>query len=341
MHVLVAFWLSVHAPGITEDPGAWLTPVVSGAPACIDAAGLQGRAEALLGPGVVPPPTRIELDPQRAPDDAWTVRLRIDTAGEIADRSLSGRDCTTLTDAIALVIAVHVDPLSVATRLSTRDEASALATPAVVVAPPSSAEDAAPAPVPARPPRTTPVRAPALRTPHPRERVAPGLTLGVAAMAELGVLPRAAGSFALELGVRWPHAAVELSGLVSVGPRITVPAAADVEGTFRLYAAAARGCGVVGRARVEAAICGGLEAGDLWGRATGLQFPDTVNALWLAPTLGVRPRIVLHPRIALGGIVDVLVPLRRHRFHVEDGVNVHTVAPIAARFGLSMQVRLR
>jgi hypothetical protein len=340
LHVLVAFWLSVHAPDLPEHPGAWLRAGVSGRPGCIDeTGGLQARAAALLGPAVSPPPTTVEIDVVPAQDDAWTVGVRIDTEGVRAERSLSGRDCATLEEAIALVIAVHVDPLSVATRLSSREEAAALETAPVIVAPPDSSE--APGVAPAGPPReiAKPPRPAAVH--ERRTRAAAGVNLGAAVTAELGVLPRAAGSVELGVGVRWPHATLEVSGLVSVGPRALPPDTPDVVATFRLYAAAVRGCGVLGRARVQAAMCGGLEAGDLWAKSDGLQFPETVHALWLATTVGVRPRVVLHPRVALGGIVDLLVPLRRHRFLVEQSLEVHRVAPIAARFGLSLQVRLK
>jgi hypothetical protein len=334
LHVLVALWLSVHAPEATEDSG-WLTAEVSGAAACIDPARLRPRAEALLGPGVSPPATFVELSVREDPGATFTVQMRIEAEGERVERSLSGPDCATLGEAIALVIAVHVDPLSVATRLSTREEAAAHAIPPVAEPPQTSTS---PEPVP----RETTATPPAShdRTPDRARMPRPRLALGVAAMAELGVLPRAAGSLQLDVGVLWPHASVEVAGLVSLGPRASAPNDPAVEGTFRLYAGALRGCGVLGRTRMEAALCGGLELGDLWARGDGLDAPATVHALWLAPTLGVRPRVVLHPRVALGGVIDLLVPLRRHRYGVADVGVVHGVAPIAARFGLALQVRL-
>jgi hypothetical protein len=336
--VLVAIWLSLHAPGVIEAPGPWLSPVASGTAGCIDTAGLQARADALLGPDVAPPPTRVDLHVQRGPDEAWMVRLRIDAAGEVAERSLSGRDCTTLDHAIALVIAVHVDPLSVATRLPAHDEPSAEVDPPVIVEPPSLEPPIAETPAAEARPA---VREPTPRRPTRREPLAPGVSLGAAVMAELGVLPRAAAAFELGVGLRWPRALVELGAIASVGPSATASDAPGVEGTFRLVAAVLRGCGVLGRARVEAAICGGLEAGDLWARSDGVDFPNTVHSPWLAATLGVRPRVLVHPRVSVGASVDLLVPLRRPVFVVDEELEVYEVGPIAARFGVSLELRLR
>lgn len=104
--MLVALWLSIHAPDLPEAP-AWLEASVDGAPSCIDGAVLPGRAEAMLGPDTSPPPTRAELHVAPEPGDAFAVRLRVDASGHVVERTLTGRDCDTLTDAVALVIAVQ------------------------------------------------------------------------------------------------------------------------------------------------------------------------------------------------------------------------------------------
>src|SRR3546814_5559811 len=43
-------------------------------------------------------------------DDAWRVRVRMETGGEISERSLSAPTCKALEKAVALVIAITIEP---------------------------------------------------------------------------------------------------------------------------------------------------------------------------------------------------------------------------------------
>lgn len=346
LDVLALLWLSTQPAPLADPPPSWLRAEWAGTAACVDAGSVPERVEQMLGEAT-PPPTHVRLRAEPA-GDAWDVILDLEVEGPAISRTLRGRDCETLTEAVALVVAVHADPLSVAAHVeAVRTEASTSRVPE-----PSSETEIVAPPRPTGPPRAerqAEASRPAPRRPPPRERTSrrepparPRASLGATVAAELGALPTAGASFELGAGLLWPHAQAEIAGLMSIGPSATAPELDTVGGRFRLYAGIARGCGVLGGGRFEVPLCGALELGDLRGRGQGpgLERPETVDGLWVALSLGARPRWVLHPRVALGAVADLIVPLRRHRFAVPNVGVVHEVAPIGARLGLSLQVRL-
>jgi hypothetical protein len=107
-----------------------------------------------------------------------------------------------------------------------------------------------------------------------------------------------------------------------------------------LYAGVVRACGGPARGAVEIPICLGTEIGVLQAQGIQLALPRNSNALWIAAAAGVRPRWVARPRFALGGAADLVVPLIRHSFATVDAGPVHRVAPVAARLGILVEVRL-
>lgn len=164
--------------------------------------------------------------------------------------------------------------------------------------------------------------------------------------------PRAGAALELAGGVGWSHARVELGALASVGPDATSERLATVGGRFRLLTGLVRGCGVPGNERVELPLCAGLELGDLRATGTGLRRPATVNALWVAAVASARPQWSprlrstsaaddrRRARLALGALLDLVVPLRRHRFATPEAGLVHAVDPVGVRLGLRVELRL-
>jgi hypothetical protein len=285
----------------------------------------------MLGPDRVPPPTRVELHASQT-DSTWTIAIGLDAGDVRVDRQLRGDDCDVLTEAVALVIAVQVDPVAVAAVVAPAvapDDAGGSVPPPEITASERVAEP--PPPVEQARPSTRP-------PPPPRLRAPPRAVLGAIVGGEIGVLPRSGAVFELDVGVTWRHARLELAGLASVGP--DAQPVSGVAGRFRLFAAAARGCGVVVRDAIEFPVCGAFEVGQLWARGTGLTDPDTVQALWIAPVIGIRPRWIPTRRLALGAMIDVVIPILHHRFSSADGGFAYEVAPVAGRLGLGAEVRL-
>jgi len=333
-----------------ELPIRWDTP-----PACVEAAAVPPRVAALVGSGAAPGAT-LGLGAERA-GERWRISLALETgAAESAlRRTLEGSDCATLTEAVALVVAVRLDAMAAAAVLASTEEPSPVRVEA------GSREGTGAAAVEttdvpgrdgSRPPRVEAESdGPAPDTsPRPVSRARPRALASFASAGELGIQPRAGAAFELAGGVGWPHARVELGALASVGPDATSEQLPAVGGRFRLLTGLVRGCGVPGRERVELPLCGGLELGDLRATGTGLERPATVNAPWIAAVASARPQWSPRlrsaagergrARLAFGALLDLVVPLRRHRFATPEAGLVHAVDPVAVRLGLRVELRL-
>lgn len=329
---LIALLLSASPPVGLET--RWDT-----SPACVEAHALPARVASLSGREAMPA-ARLSLGAERS-GVQWKVSLELETPGSSSAaplrRTLEGRDCATLTEAVALVVAVQLDAVAVAQVIASREAAPSLEQvelPEVLeVAEPSS-------PAPTRSP------APALRAsdsdsaPSPSRRPRPRAIVGLAAAGELGILPRGAAAFELTGGLGWPRASLELGALTSLGPDGVSEQSPAVGGRFRLFTGLVRSCGVPSQGRLALPLCGGLELGDLRAVGTGLQRPSTVNAWWVAVVASARPQWWVSPRFGVGALLDLVVPLRRHRFAIAEAGPVHEVAPVAVRLGVHVSVRL-
>jgi hypothetical protein len=323
----------------TEPSIRWSTT-----PACVDAARVPARVGELLG-GASPPMAVLVLGAEplergQAGEDGWRITLElVPTEGIGLQRVLEGRDCATLTEAVALVVAVHLDAVATAAAVVAVPPVEARPQQADSTMPSEPTPPPVPRPVPPTVERSSPSRATATEAP-PSLRARPRALASLAAAGELGVLPRGAIAFELAGGVGWSHARVELGALASLGPDATSERLPAVGGRFRLSTGSLRGCGVPARERVELPLCGGLELGDLRATGTGLQRPATVDALWLAAVASARPQWSPWPRLAVGALLDLVVPLRRHRFATPEAGLVHVVDPVAVRLGVRVELRL-
>lgn len=357
-HVLVSLLAALAPLSLASAPTGptirWDTP-----PACVDAAAVPARVAALVGEASMSAVT-VGIGAARR-EDAWTVSLGLEpggSAGGAVRRTLEGRDCATLTEAVALVVAVHLDAVAAAGVLAHEETDEREEESPVPAVQPSASRDETRAPRTEADaprggsPRST--RGPASGSIDTRERASsrPRALASLGAAGEVGVQPRAGAAFELAGGVGWSHARVELGALASVGPDATSERLATVGGRFRLLTGLVRGCGVPGNERVELPLCGGLELGDLRATGTGLRRPATVNALWVAAVASARPQWSPRlrstagaddrrpARLALGALLDLVVPLRRHRFATPEAGLVHAVDPVGVRLGLRVELRL-
>jgi hypothetical protein len=342
-HVLVSPLAALALPLASAPMGLpihWDTP-----PACVDTAVVSARVGALVGEGSASAAAlRLGAEPH---GEGWRVSLVLEAEAEASPlrRTLAGRDCATLTEAVALVVAVHLDAVATAGVVVALQPEPPDA-PAIPEPGEGAGERATRSPVdpsrvsegsgrsPVAPVRALEDGAEALRRARPRALAS------MAVAGELGVLPRGAAAFELAGGVGWSRVRVELGAVASVGPGVASERLPTVGGRFALFTGVLRGCGVARRSRVELPLCGGLELGDLRASGTGLRRPATVDALWVAAVASARPQWSPRPRLAVGALLDVVVPLRRHRFATPEAGLVHAVDPVAVRLGLRVELRL-
>ncbi len=288
---------------------------------CPDDTAVEARIGAMLGAT----PTASERATAEVVGDheGWTVELATYIDGAMQTRSLRADDCTVLAEAVAVVVAVALDPVAVATS-EARDDGPHVPEPVAEAAPSSTAAiDRAP------------VVASTTRAPHRRSwwfgmRVAGGYGIGTA--------PGGTGLVGLALFAQTGRARIEVEGRW-YGPREIVDDGAGAR--TQLGTAAALGCVELGRAVVTAPVCLGFEAGALRARGVEVLDPQTVNFPWAAPVARAALAARVHARVrmwlALEGAVLVVRPQLQQGFEAPQVL--WQAPPVAARVMLGVEVR--
>jgi hypothetical protein len=99
-------------------------------------------------------------------------------------------------------------------------------------------------------------------------------------------------------------------------------------------------CGRLGWRTLEFPLCGGAEAGALFGRGTGIDDPNVDRLAWVAGIAHGALVWVPTPRFATYARAGLGVPLSTYRFHVNGDQRVHEAAVAAFRATFGVQMRL-
>ncbi|MCY1059325.1 hypothetical protein [Nannocystis sp. SCPEA4] len=180
----------------------------------------------------------------------------------------------------------------------------------------------------------------------PGPRRAPGGFLRLQGGPDVGALPRViTGAVGLAGGLLWRRARLELQG-VYLAPRTAEAIHGELRGELQvqLAAASALGCARLGRGRLEVPLCGGLELGNMRGRARGLPEARTATNLWLAVVASAGVAVRLGERWSLGAALQLVTEIVRPGFQLRDPgreVPLFTPAPVTGRLLFGVELRLR
>lgn len=290
--------------GILLGPGVkleWSAPA-----ACPGEAEVLADVDRLLGARrlAVEVAVRAEITADR---DGHAATVTIDQA---AARQLRARECAALARAIALVIAVAVDPVATVEHVAIVPPPEPLEPPIVPKPPPQppviapAIVDPRPAPIAAPPPPVTPPR------PRPRSEHAITVRGGVL----LGVTPLATGAVALGYRLDRGLLRVEARALYGTPRRLDYPD--GVGARLQAVTVGALACVAPERPGVRFPLCLGLEAGPVIGRAIAAEAPRLRADLWASGLAGAGLVARLGPRVALVVGAEFAVALRRPAFHV-------------------------
>ncbi|AKU98228.1 Autotransporter [Labilithrix luteola] len=261
-------------------------------------------------------------------------------------RHVSSRTCAEVAKALALVVALIVDPESM-----TAPDVEPAPAPVPPVEPiPEAQPEPAPPPPPPPPPsppppkrRRTPVVAP---PPPPPVILAAGLELG----ATSAIGPAMAPSAGLLLDAEWRSGATPLrSRLVTPALRASFDMATTSSDlpigkqTYRWFAGTVRFCPIhlpfAGAFRV--APCGAFQVGYHHGNTRGAPNPATHGDLWLAPVAEANLDWKLSRAMTLELEGGALFPLRQTRFFLAPNTTIFTVPNAGGLVRLSLRVRFR
>jgi hypothetical protein len=269
---------------------------------------------------------------------AGTVELPTGTTPTM--RSLQAEDCVVLARAMAVVIAVSLDPVAVAEAA----QASAVPEPVASPVPDGSALPRVPAdePSPEPSPRRMGSSGDAFAEPRPTRRdLEGGARLGAGVGGFL--FPAAGVGLSLAPFVGTSRLHVRAVAQYWAPQRIAFDPARDAQGELQLLTGGLRVCPQLGGARVRFPVCAGADAGAILGRGTGrdLAILRSARSPWVGAVLEPGVVVGVTSRVSLWLALEGVVSLYRPRFVVEGAPRGFTAGAGALRGLLGVQVHGR
>lgn len=338
--VPLAAWLlaAVAAPtssGVPPIPAdyelQWSAPAE-----CPDAALIRDRIAALRGDHVGGEGIAVVAAEITNDADGYALELTTRFAASTHTRQLRATQCAELGESTAIIVAVALR----------QGVEAAMRTPAAIEVPEIVAR---PQPITTTPRTTSPVAsAPTMSAsedvapfddepPLPRRsRSIAEPLLRVEGVGEIGALGVITGGARAVLGLAWPRARLEISGLY-LAPRRR--ALGDGRGAlFQAGAAIVRGCWVPRAGALALPLCAGVEAGTVRADNRGITPTKTLHTPWAGPTLGAGLLRAVGPvRLWVG--VDAVVRIVGTNFRV-DGEVQFPQWPVSLRWALGLEIPL-
>jgi hypothetical protein len=235
-----------------------------------------------------------------------------DSGGE---RDLEAGSCDALADAVAVVLALRVQPSLL---LEPPPSIPPAAPPAPGPPVPSTQNEALPPPaVEAAPPPSEPLPGtmPPGDSQPPRHPVS--VYIGASALGELGSLPSLEPGGELQAGVGLGR--LRLEGLAASGPKQTAVAPVG-SASIGVLRGGLRPCYGLALGRWTFAGCGVAEVDWMWADGVpgpGIATARSQSASWVGLGAGVQGRWALSRRFALRMSLEGIIPTQRRRFVTE------------------------
>jgi hypothetical protein len=267
---------------------------------CPDAASLRAGIERLLGkrlPTAEGRHVRAEGKIQKTEAGNWELQSVLAVGEHIEQETLIAKRCQALGDAMALKVALAIDPLAVVDAVQPGAEADAMK---------PSLDSTTPVAV------SHPIR----RTSAPRPELRVGLRLvgGVG----LGPLPSVTPGAGLYASLQLHSVRVELGGEAYWGGVARYAALPDVGADLQLFMGAARSCMTPGAGRWTFPICGGIELGVMLARGFGTDTTTSSSRLWGGVVVGPALQLQMTRRLALWVEADASLTILRPEFHMRN-----------------------
>jgi hypothetical protein len=283
--------------------------------------------------------------PEQVPEEHGEIAVTVAISGTSAqvqfvssrgidERTLEGRSCESLAEAVVLVIAVAVEA-------EVAPQQPEPAEPEPAEPEPIEPEPIEPEPEPGPEPATeVSIEQPPSDSPPPKQQRPRG-HVGLLGGGGWGPIDAGMGALVLEVGAQGRRWRASARG-VWVPPRtIALADEPTLVGRYDGGFGGARACLVssLARERIELPHCAGFEAGVLRGRGVGTTpDPDTATQPWLGVQLGPGLRYVPNRWIALGVEVDLVAGLLRGGFTLGDRI-AQSQAPIGVRALAGLEIR--
>jgi hypothetical protein len=159
----------------------------------------------------------------------------------------------------------------------------------------------------------------------------------------IGALPRATMGASLVVGIAMPGLEVSLAGSLSGSSATNLVTVPDAGARFRL---------AFGRVQVGLPFRIGsttvvphvfFDLGAMSWESFGVTHPGAGTSVWLSPGVGIEARFALTGWLAVSSFADLLVPIHRPDFFLDElpgAETAHTAAPFAFSVGLGLTVQI-
>jgi hypothetical protein len=264
-------------------------------PACPTAEELEARIEALIAPGgermlVATVDAKVAKEALR-----WRASLEVTVPQGRTRREVVGKTCEELTNAVALLVAVTLDPTGARAKLwGDKDD-------------------------PPKPPaRATKVRG----------------IVGIAGTGTFAALPRFGGGLLGSAGIDTRYVRAEAVATYEAPQLRLLDSASGAGAVFDLWTVGARGCGVGRVQTLVVPVCAGVEVGRLRARGEGLQAGRRVHLTHARVAVGVGLAWSATHWLEVRADVAGLVTMTPWRVVIEDLGELHRSRPVGVRAGL-------
>jgi hypothetical protein len=282
--------------------------------ACPDAAAVRASIERLLGKKLSEVEvTALVASGRVEPGDAgkWQLQAELVVGERIEKETLVANQCGALSDAMALKVALAIDPVAV-----------------VEAVRPPAAEPLTPSPQPAAQPLQ----------PTPRFVREP-LRVGARLLGQVGggPLPGANPGVGAFVSVDWQRARIELGGNAFWGGVARYDELPEVGADLQLFTGALRGCFTPGGGHWRFPICAGPELGVMRGSGFGVETSEVTSGLWGGVVAGLAAEWRMARRLSLWVELGAVLTLLKPEFHMQNLPTLYRPDSAGARFATGLE----
>ncbi|MEO8875533.1 MAG: hypothetical protein ABI461_08100 [Polyangiaceae bacterium] len=239
----------------------------------------------------------------------YRAEIELNSAGSSSSRRVDDASCSALADAVALIVALAVDP-----------EAAAPKT------------DPTPPPPPAKPepPKPTPPVSGKIADAAPEHVTRRPFYFGASVLLDTATLASLAGGAELVAGYNPPHMALELSGTWLAGQDAHLSSVPTEGASEHALGIGARACWEIIDSAFTLGPCGGAELTGIFADGFGSTTPSEASAGLVRALLGGRAKLQFS-RFALRLAAEAAIPFTRPSFVIDNGGLVQKISPASFR----------
>jgi hypothetical protein len=287
--------------------------------ACPDAASVRAATERLLGKSLAAlDRVRVRATGKVAANAAgkWQLSAQLVVGERVEEEVLVAKECSALADAMALKVALAIDPVAVVEAVQ----------PSQPVAPPTRPPES-PGPVTA---------APEGSEQRSSERLVRYGARWVGQVA-LGPLPGATPGLGLFFSAQFSALRLELGGEAFWGGVAQYDSPAGVGADLQLFAGVVRGCLTPARGAWRFPICAGTELGVMRGSGFGVAETSATSRLWGGLSLGPALEWQATARLSLWLEGAALLTLLKPEFHVRNLPSLYSPNAVSAKAAAGLE----